>query len=31
MVDPRMAPEGAPMPFDERCMIFGGFEVNIGR
>lgn len=26
MADPRMAPDAAPMPFDGRRMIFGGFE-----
>ncbi len=27
MADPRMAPGVAPMPFDGKRMIFGGFEV----
>lgn len=27
MQDPRMSPENAPMPFDGKRMIFGGFEV----
>jgi len=27
MADPRMAPDAAPMPFDGRRMIFGGFEM----
>jgi len=26
MADPRMKPERNPMPFDGKCMIYGGFE-----
>lgn len=26
MADPRLSPEGNPMPFDGKRMIFGGFE-----
>ena len=31
MADPRMKPEGNPMPFDGKRMIFGGFEPIIAR
>ena len=29
MADPRMQPDGTPMPFDGKRMIFGGFEVML--
>jgi len=31
MADPRMKPQGNPMPFDGKRMIFGGFEPIIER
>ena len=31
MADPRMKPEGNPMPFDGKRMIYGGFEPIIER
>jgi uncharacterized protein YbaA (DUF1428 family) len=29
MTDPRIPPDVNPMPFDGKCLIFGGFEVLV--
>lgn len=31
MADPRMAPDRAPMPFDGKRMIYGGFDMVVER